>query len=203
MQKANEELEQYFIRLYVRIDGVPTVDNVTLQKLFHKVKPLIKESSCDIPDVVIDRAHRTGKGYNNRKNVRSKSIIVRFTTIRHKTIFYLSRANLKNNNNKKLKLDLTKNRYKIFTKAIETVKSYGNVSYVIRGGSRTTVTSKMERFVMIVAGWKPLTILTKRSILNLATVLDPLLVMVDINCRLKVVFKDGSDNLFTDNMSLK
>ena len=174
-----------------------------LTQICHWVKPLIKESSCDIPDVVIDRAHRTGKGYNDRKNVRSKSIIVRFTTIRNKTIFYLSRANLKNNNNKKLKLDLTKNRYKIFTKAIETVKSYGNVSYAIRGGSRTAVTSKMERFVMIVNGWKPLTILTKRSILNLAAVLDPPLVMVDIKCRLKVVFKDGSDKLFTDNISLK
>ena len=30
-----------------------------------------------------------------------------------------------------------------------------------RGGSRTAATSKMERFVMIVNGWKPLTIITK------------------------------------------
>ena len=27
--------------------------------------------------------------------------------------------------------------------------------------------------------------------------------MVDINCRLKVVFKDGSGKFFTDNMILK
>ena len=56
-----------------------------------------------------------------------------------------------------LELDLTKNRNKIFTKAIETVKSYDNVNYV----------------------------------------------MADINCRLKVVFKDGRGKFFTDNMSLK
>ena len=31
----------------------------------------------------------------------------------------------------------------------------------------------MERFVIIVNGWKPLTIITKRSILNVGTVLDP------------------------------
>ena len=68
---------------------------------------------------------------------------------------YRSTANLKKN--VKLKLDLTKNRYKIFTKAIETVKSYDNVNYV----------------------------------------------MTDINCRLKVVFKDGRDKFFTDIMSLK
>ena len=43
----------------------------------------------------------------------------------------------------------------------------------MRGGSRTAATSKMERFVIIVNGWKPLTIITKRSILYVATVLDP------------------------------
>ena len=52
---------------------------------------------------------------------------------------------------------LIKNGYKIFTKAIETVKSRDNVNYI----------------------------------------------MVDINCRLKVDFKDGSGKFFTDIMSLK
>ena len=70
-------------------------------------------------------------------------------------MFYRSRTNLKNN--VKLKLDITKNRHKIFTKAIETVKSYDNVNYDI----------------------------------------------VDVNFRLKVVFKDGSSKFFTDIMSLK
>ena len=31
----------------------------------------------------------------------------------------------------------------------------------------------MERFVIIVNGWKPLTIITKRSILDIAPALDP------------------------------
>ena len=42
-----------------------------------------------------------------------------------------------------------------------------------RGGSRIAATSKMERFVIIVNGWKPLTIITNRSILDVAAVLDP------------------------------
>ena len=42
-----------------------------------------------------------------------------------------------------------------------------------RGGCRAAATSKMERFVIIVNGWKPLTIITKRSILGVAAVLDP------------------------------
>ena len=42
-----------------------------------------------------------------------------------------------------------------------------------RGGSRTAATSKMEHFVIIVNSWKPLTIITKSSILDVAAVLDP------------------------------
>ena len=47
-----------------------------------------------------------------------------------------------------------------------------------RGGSRTIETSKIEHFVIIVVnGWKPLTIITKSSILDAAAVLDPPLLM--------------------------
>ena len=42
-----------------------------------------------------------------------------------------------------------------------------------RSGSRAAATSKMERFVIIVNGWKPLTIVTKCSILVVAAALDP------------------------------
>ena len=45
-------------------------------------------------------------------------------------------------------------------------------SMICRGGSRTTATSKMECFVIIVNGFQPLTVITKRSILDVAAVLD-------------------------------
>ena len=65
--QANVELEQYGRMLSVRIDGVPIVDNKTLDEVLDKVKSLIKEASCDIPDTVIDRDHRIGKDYNDKK----------------------------------------------------------------------------------------------------------------------------------------
>ena len=55
----------------------------------------------------------------------------------------------------------------------------------IRGGSRTAATSKIERFVIIVNGFQPLTIITKRSILDVAAVLDPPLAMILYNIWLK------------------
>ena len=43
---------------------------------------------------------------------------------------------------------------------------------VVRDGSRTAATSKLEHFMIIVNGWKPLTIITKSFILDVAAVLD-------------------------------
>ena len=40
-------------------------------------------------------------------------------------------------------------------------------------GSRAVATSKIERFVIIVNSWKPLTIIAKYSILDAASALDP------------------------------
>ena len=39
---------------------------------------------------------------------------------------------------------------------------YTEYNETLRGGPRTAATSKMERFVIMVNGWKPLTIITKR-----------------------------------------
>ena len=50
-----------------------------------------------------------------------------------------------------------------------------------RSGSRAAAASKMECFVIIVKGWKPLTIITKHSILNVAAALDPTLLYATPN----------------------
>ena len=57
-----------------------------------------------------------------------------------------------------------------------------------RGGSRAAATSKMERFVIIVNGFQPLTIITKRSILDVAAALDPPLLATSVEL-------DGVSNL--------
>ena len=47
---------------------------------------------------------------------------------------------------------------------------------ISRGGAGTAAASKMERFVIIVNGFQPLTILPKCSILDVTAVLDPPLI---------------------------
>ena len=148
LECKNEELEQYGRRLCLSIEGVPSVENECSDDVLDKTKSLITESGCEIPDVVIDRDHRIGQGYKDKtRNVLCKSIIVGFSTFRHRTLFYHNRSKLKN---AKVRLDLPKKRYKIFTDAIDFVKAYKNVDYV----------------------------------------------MVDINCRLRVFFKNGLSSFF-------
>ena len=50
--------------------------------------------------------------------------------------------------------------------------------FTVRDRSRTAATSKMEPFVIIVNGWKPLTVTTKISILDVAAALNPPLTML-------------------------
>ena len=80
LESKNEELEYYGRRLCLKTEGVPSVENESLGDVLDKVKSLITESGCEIPDVVIDRAHRIGKGYKDKtRNIPCKSIIVRFS----------------------------------------------------------------------------------------------------------------------------
>ena len=56
---------------------------------------------------------------------------------------------------------------------------FSDFSVIDRGGSRTAAKSKMECFVI---SCKPLTLITKRSILDAATVLDPSLIGYTFSC---------------------
>ena len=139
LKDSQDELERYDGRWFIRIDD----------------RSIIEESSKEIPDVAINRAHRSGKAYTDKASgVKSKNI-VRFTTFRHRTMLYHSRKNLKHN--VKVKLDLTKKRYLIFTEATQLVTKNEAIKFV----------------------------------------------MTYINCRLKVIFKDGNSPFLIDRDNLR
>ena len=58
------------------------------------------------------------------------------------------------------------------------VNSTAKKMIAIRGGFRTAATSKIKHFVIIINDWKPLTTITKCSILDVAVVLDQLPVSI-------------------------
>ena len=80
-----------------------------------------------ISHVVIDGANYIGNEYvDNSKNVKCKSIIVRFTTFRHQTRFY--GAKKKFTKGVKVKLDLTKTHRNLLAE----VNKYCNGSNIIK-----------------------------------------------------------------------
>ena len=88
-QKNHEELEQYYRRVCLRLDGVPLSQetNESSNDVLDSVKSLFKETEVDIPKSVI--VHRIGSRYlDASSNNYCKSIIIRFTTFRHRTMFY-------------------------------------------------------------------------------------------------------------------
>ena len=71
----------------------------------------------------------------------------------------------------------TKTSRKFRISGFITLRHKPSFSYSItRGGSRPTATSKVALLVITVNGWKPLTIITKSSTLDVAAVLDPPLI---------------------------
>ena len=88
-QSGNEELEQNGRRLCLRIDGVHTVKDESSNDVLEFTKSLFKEAKVSAPGTELDRAHRIGSSYPDRiTSKKCKSIIVRFTTFRHRTLFY-------------------------------------------------------------------------------------------------------------------
>ena len=123
-----EELEQYGRRLCLRIDGVPTAKCETAEDALNSVKSEIEESGLIIPEVVLDRAHRIGKTYiDSETNEEKSSVIVRFTTFRHRTMVYKQRKQIKN---VKIRLDLTKVRFSLLMKAREKIENNDKVKFV-------------------------------------------------------------------------
>ena len=79
LEKYYEENEQYSRRLYLRIKNMNKQENESSDKALEEIKCLFSEASINIPDACIDRAHRVSKT--------DDTVIVRFTTFRHRICF--------------------------------------------------------------------------------------------------------------------
>ena len=79
LEKRCKENEQYSRRLCLRIKNMKKEENESSDKVLEEIKCLFSEASIIIPDICIDRAHRVSKT--------DDTVIVRFTTFRHRICF--------------------------------------------------------------------------------------------------------------------
>ena len=83
--------EQYSRRTCLRITNITCEEKETNEEVLKKVKKIFnEEAEVEIPEENIDRPHRVGP----KKN-KNQAIIVKFSTFRHRTLFYRARKTLK------------------------------------------------------------------------------------------------------------
>ena len=83
LRKKLEEHEKYGRRLCLRIKGLTKKAKEDANDALNQVRDLFKEAEVEIPYPALDREHKVSKENND--------VIVRFTTPRHRTLFYRNR----------------------------------------------------------------------------------------------------------------
>ena len=124
LKLQDDEREQYTRRQCLRINGVPTSPNETADDCLKQVINVFKDSGVAVPEVVLDRAHRIG-----RPNGKSRPIIVKFSTWRHRTCVYRARKHIREKFGFSVQPDLTKSRLDLLTKVKELCKESNEAEY--------------------------------------------------------------------------
>ena len=93
------KLEQYSRRQCLRIEGIVKPRKGKVEDF---VKDCFAEADVDIPDTVLDKAHRIGPVYKDESDQNIQGIIVNF---RCRSMFYKNRKKLKRG--KRARIDLT------------------------------------------------------------------------------------------------
>jgi len=122
LRMTNDNAEQYQRRLCLPIDGIdlPSAgQKESARECLQKVNKVFVQLGVEIPDDVVDCAHRIGK-ITNYKGKQNRQMIVKLTTWRHRTITFRAR---KNNQKYKVRLDLTARRREILQDANKLLNS--------------------------------------------------------------------------------
>ena len=127
---GQDDHEQYSRRLCLCIDGMelpPPGEDETSEQCLDKVLKILEKMDVQIPNSVIDRAHRIGrpKKPTEPSGKVTQQIISRFTSWRHKTMVY--RARKKASKHIKFRLDLTKKRLNLLIPGNEILKPHRNM----------------------------------------------------------------------------
>ena len=66
-----------------------------MEDVINLVKDCFAEVDVDIPDTVLDRAHRIGPVYKDKSDQNIQGIIVKFNNFRYRSMFYKNWKKLK------------------------------------------------------------------------------------------------------------
>ena len=127
----HDDLEQYGRRVCLRVSGIKPTPHETSEDVLEKCIKSWEDCGIQIPDAVIDRAHRLGPPrFDKVTNNEYQSAIIKFTTFRHRTLIYNKRKEIEKQCGYRFRLDLTRDRHSLFKEARDLVKPRDEVSFV-------------------------------------------------------------------------
>ena len=91
-----------------------------MEDVINLVKDCFAVADVDIPDTVLDRAHRIWSVYKYESDQNIQGIIVKFNNFRYRSMFYKNWKKLKQG--KRVQIDLKSNRYNLLKKANALIK---------------------------------------------------------------------------------
>ena len=108
-----DDLEQYSRRHSLRLNGVPVTQNEKPKDIVNAVKYEIERLDLPIKDFEIDRAHRLGPIYMDKRGNKQQTVLCKFISWGARNVMYNARKSL----NFFIKADPTRRRHKLFTYA--------------------------------------------------------------------------------------
>ena len=125
---SKSDLEQYGCRVRIRVDYLSVESEKTADSLYEKAREFLREACPVVPVSCIDWAHHIGSEYKSYRNKKkSYSITVRFTSSRHRIMFYRNTKLLKD---VRIKLNLAERRYGILRDAIDLAKEDSDLAFI-------------------------------------------------------------------------
>ena len=118
IKHSQNAAEQYSRRQSLRLTGVPKHHGETAEDCLDTVRGIIDhpDIKLDIPDSVLDRAHRIGSG-------KDQAIIFKLTTWRHRTMIYRKRQDIYNALKYKVTLDITRPNMRMMDELRSDIKA--------------------------------------------------------------------------------
>ena len=104
-------MEQYSRRQCLWSEEIVKTCKEKVEDVINLVKDCFAVADVDIPDTVLDRAHRIWSVYKYESDQNIQGIIVKFNNFRYRSMFYKNWKKLKGG--KRIWIDLTSNRYNL------------------------------------------------------------------------------------------
>ena len=89
-----DELDQYSRRQCLRIEGIVKLQKEKVEDVINIVKECFAEADVDIPDTVLERAHKIGHVYKDESDQNIQGVIVKLNKFRYRSMFYKNRKKL-------------------------------------------------------------------------------------------------------------